>query len=343
MALKWSLASEEDKRSGKMRLEFNSSLRFLRSSYNWRSACGLPANVIMALCVTITYAASSMVLLGMESENSAYNAVLSFVALYVLGSAILVQCAIAWYATHTTRILSWSQSPLVIAHVLVKEDMLARRPGRCIHALFDLHTDGPMKPRKRQEPIWDSLPHFHQIVLFIWVIVAANYYWAFVLWGMIASGTQGSRQGNDWNLLPSPPSSNSDSLPKSKVTALMNLGWEGEAPTIGMLWSLGILAGCQGVLLTTILTCSEATAHVVSEERLWREAGTEKGTDPSPSLLKKMTMSWHTIFTHLSDPVLHWLFGLAVGVNADTGFQIRPVQVRHLSIGHFYAVPYLHS
>ncbi|KAL5503924.1 hypothetical protein ACEPAH_7996 [Sanghuangporus vaninii] len=332
MALKWTLASEKDRRSGKMRLEFNFSLRFLQSSYDWLSACGLPANVVMAVCLTITYAASSMVLLGMEEENGTYNVILSFVALYVLGFAILTQCTIALYAICTTNILSWSQSPFIIAHILVKERKLTRRPGRCMHALFDLHTDGPMIPREYQRTIWDSLPHFHRFVLFIWVIVAANYYWAFVMWGMIASGTQGSQPGDDWSLFPSLPSSASNPLPKSKVTALMNFGWEGEAPTIGMLWSLGVLAGCQGVLLTTVLTCSEATAQVVSEERLWREAGTKQGTDPSPSLLKKMCMSWHTIFTHLSDPVLHWLFGLAVGVNADAGFQIRPVQMLYVSL-----------
>lgn len=80
MALKWQLAEEEDKFDpGHIRLEFNSNFRFLQPSYNWRSANGLPANVLAAASLILVYAASSMVLLELQEDGRDYNTVLSFV------------------------------------------------------------------------------------------------------------------------------------------------------------------------------------------------------------------------------------------------------------------------
>ncbi|EJD06636.1 uncharacterized protein FOMMEDRAFT_144598 [Fomitiporia mediterranea MF3/22] len=320
-ALKWTLAigvKEHDRHTHKRRLEFNSNLRFFQSSYKWWTANGLPANIIMALCLTISYAASSMVLLGMQDETVPYNAVLSFVALYVLGFAILVQSAIAFCAMRTTEIPTWSQSPFDVAAALIEKGELTRRPGRCMHGLADIHYEGPKHPEKLQEAVWVSHPQFRQFTMYTWILVAALYYWTFIMWGMMDSGTNGAHQGSSWDLIPLSPSNNSD--PK------------GEAPTIGMLWGLGILVGFQGGLITTMLQCSESIAAAVSDEHLWREAGTEHGTDPSPGPFKRMFISGHTTAIHISDPVLHWLFGLAVGVNADAGFQIRPVQLLYVAL-----------
>lgn len=113
--------------------------------------------------------------------------------------------------------------------------------------------------------------------------------------------------------------------PESKETGLMNFSWEGEAPTVGLLWGLGILVGFQGGMITTALTFSETIHWVVCDERLWREAGSPRGSDPSPGPIKAMFMSYQIM--QLSEPVLHWLFGLTVWIEADSGFQTRPVQV----------------
>ena len=93
----------------------------------------------------------------------------------------------------------------------------------------------------------------------------------------------------------------------------MNFNWQGEAPTVGILWGLGILVGFQGGMITTALTCSESIAQAVGDERLWRETGTAKGSDPSPGPWKTMFISPYTVSIHVSDPVLHWGFGLASG------------------------------
>lgn len=270
-----------------------------------------------------------MVLLGMERENESYNTILSSITLYVLGLSTISQSAIAFYAIYETKtdILSWSRSPFVMAKTLLDNGFLTRQPGRCMRGLYDLHREGPKKPEERQRPIWVTYPQFRQFTMYIWMIVVAGYYWAFIIWGMMYSGTQGSHRGDDWNIIPSSPSDDSKPTPMSKQTGLMNFGWEGEAPAAGILWGLGILVGFQGGMITTALTCAESIAQAVGDERRWREAG-QIGAHRSPGFFRKMKPYAYRLVLSIAEPGFHWLYGLAVGVNADAGFQFRPVQVR---------------
>ncbi|KAH8117792.1 hypothetical protein DFH11DRAFT_1723817 [Phellopilus nigrolimitatus] len=272
-ALKWKLAFEKDRQTN-----------------------GLTANVIMALCLAISYASSSMVLLSVASENENYNTVVSFVALIILGS------------------------------VTVIEGVLERRPGRCMYSLYDRYLDDvPMKPRERQMPAWMSHPQFRRFVLYIWMSIGAGYYWCFIIWSMMVSGTQGSHYGTSWALIPW-TTTNTASQAVSEDTGAMTFGWQGNAPTAGLIWGLGILVGFQGGIVTTALTCTQLLVALVRDEWLWREAGSEKGSDPSPGFFKIFFLSWQSIAIHTADPILHWLFVLAVSVNADIGLQARPVQ-----------------
>ncbi|KAI5119839.1 hypothetical protein M0805_008405 [Coniferiporia weirii] len=319
LALKWKLAYEDDKQSGTMRLEFNANLRFVQSSYEWWSANGIVSNVIMALCLTVSYASSSMVLLSL-SEDVHYNAVVSFVALISLGTAILLQVIIAAWAISTTHIPTWSQSPFDTAAALVAAGRLKRIHGRCMYSLYDKYHVGPIKPRRRQVPVWDSSPQFRTFVMYIWMLVAAGYLWLFIIWAMIQSGTQGAHPGTSWALIP------------GEETASMNFGWNGEVPTAGLLWGLGILVGFQGGIITTALTCIQMLAALVRDERLWREAATERGSDPAPGPFKAIFISWQNMAIHAADPIAHWLFGLAVSVDAKSGFQVCPVQILYVTV-----------
>ncbi|KAI5119846.1 hypothetical protein M0805_008412 [Coniferiporia weirii] len=319
-ALKWKLASEKDEQTDKIRLEFNSNFRFLQSSKNWWSANGLPANVIMALCLTVSYASSSMVLLSVE-EGGDHNTVVSFVALIILGIVTLLQVIIALFAILETDIITWSQSPFDTAHALVVDHRLEAEAGKCMYSLYDRLKVGPMTPHRRQKSIWASHPQFRRFVKYIWLLVGAGYYWFLIVWAMIQSGTQGAHPGTSWALIP------------DGNTASMNFGWNGEAPTAGLLWGLGFLVGFQGGIITTALTCSQVLAALVRDERLWREAATEKGTDPKPSLLKvTYFISWQNFAIQAADPILHWMFGLAVNVDAKAGFKICAVQILYVTV-----------
>ncbi|KAI5119843.1 hypothetical protein M0805_008409 [Coniferiporia weirii] len=318
-ALRWKLAFEEDKLTRKTRLEFNANIRFLQSSYNTWSSNGLVANVVMALCLTVSYASSSMVLLNVK-QGEYHNTIVSSVALITLGTVILLQIVIATWAVKTTSIPTWSQSPFDTTAILINKGLLRREPGKCMCSLYDRYQDGPMYPKQRQMSIWDSHPQFRTIMLYIWILFGSGYYWFFITWAMIQSGTQGAHPGTSLALIP------------NENTASMDITWNGEAPTAGVLWGFGILAGFQGGILTTATICTQAIAALVRDERLWREAATEKGTDPSPSPFKSLLLSKHILVIETVDPVLHWMFGLAINMDAKSGLQICPVQILYVTL-----------
>lgn len=321
-ALKWTLATEKDHHRGLMRLEFNANLRFLQASHDWRSANGLPANVIMAFCLVASYASSSMVFLSADG-GADHNTVVPFVALIALGSVTLVQTSIATAAILTTDIPTWSSSPIDTAAVIVRTGRGSRQPHRCMHSLYDVHHKGPLNPRSFQKSGWDSHPQFRRFLQYIWLLLASGYYWYFILYAMMESGTPGSHHGT--SLAPIPWSSTNDTGDDS---ASLTFSWAGEAPTAGLLWGLGILIGFQGGIVTTAVTCAELLCALLRDEQLWREAVSPKGTDPSPNPVRVFFINWQTVVLHLSDPVLNWLFGLAASVDAYEGFRIHPLQVR---------------
>ncbi|KAI5119841.1 hypothetical protein M0805_008407 [Coniferiporia weirii] len=319
LALKWKLAFEDDKQSKTMRLEFNTNLRFLQSSYSWWSANGLASNVIMALCLAASYASSSMVLLAAANDGH-YNTVVSFVAIITLGVVTLLQVLISVWAVLSTEIPTYNTTPFDTAAALVSAKRLKRVPGRCMHSLYDKYHVGPINPREQQMSIWDSSPQFRAIVMCIWALLATGYFWLFIVWAMIKSGMDGALPGSSWAIIP------------GEDTESINFSWDGEVPTAGFLWGLGILIGFQGGIVTVALTCTQALAAMIFDEELWREAATENGSDPKPGPFKGLSISWQIAAIHFADPVLHWLFGLAVSVDAKSGVRICPVQILYVSI-----------
>ncbi|KAJ3804927.1 hypothetical protein F5876DRAFT_52663, partial [Lentinula aff. lateritia] len=309
-ALKWTLAREEDRfKAGCIRLEFNSNFRFLAHSYSTWSATGLPATTYMATSLALTYASSSMVLLELEDSSSGYNTVISFISIIILGVSILSQSVIAGIAILMTDIPepSWNQSPITTAHILASCGLLQRQKGRCMLGLaHQFSRTRPKKPAEVQISAWNSHQQFSQFVQYILMLVTSGFYWGLVIKGMIMSGVLGSQQG----------------------TSVLNFKWSGEAPVSGILWGLAILVGFQGGIVTTALTCTETLVSLDYDEKLWREATSKRGTDPSPSFLKKYIISWQPTAILLDDPFFHWLFGLAVGFSADTDFHVRPLPVR---------------
>ncbi|TFK56197.1 hypothetical protein OE88DRAFT_719863 [Heliocybe sulcata] len=309
--LKWSLAREKDHCSQQRRLEFKSNLRFLQSSYKWYSANGLIANTIMAVCLAVTYASSSMILLGVEDTTHGYDTVMSYLPPLVLGLAILLQVIIATIGLCTTDVPTWSQSPLATARVMVEKGYLTRRPGRCMHSLWDRYNDGSAEPKEKQPTAWHSHPQVRTFVLDIWMSVGAGYYWCFIMWAMAKSSSQATY---------------------SSRNPIMDFGWMGEAPTSGMLWGLGVLVGFQGGIITNALTMTGMLVSVSRDETLWKEAGSEKGADENPGVIKMFFTNWQCLAVHIAEPIFHWAFGLAVNVYADVGFRVKPLQVLFISV-----------
>ncbi|KAI5119840.1 hypothetical protein M0805_008406 [Coniferiporia weirii] len=318
--LKWKLAFEKDKQSGAMRLEYNSTLSLLKPSYDWWSANGLPANIIMALCKAVSYVSSSMIAFNTgntgEGGTEDYNTVIPFIALLALGTSVLVQVGIAVWAISTTRILTWSASLLHITEALVNAGCVERVHGRCMHSLYDRYHVGPIPPRDRQMSVWDSSPQFRTLTMYVWMLVVACFFWFCIIWAMVKSGTQGTYPGNSWAIIP------------DRDTASMNFNWDGQLPASGILWTLGILVGLQGGIVTSGVACVSVLVNMLKDEKLWRN--TSKMGDvgqPRRTGIHKMQI---TIL--LVEPFLHWLFGLAVSVDINSGFWVFPVQLLYVAI-----------
>ncbi|THU98980.1 hypothetical protein K435DRAFT_795264 [Dendrothele bispora CBS 962.96] len=129
---------------------------------------------------------------------------------------------------------------------------------------------------------------------------------------MVQSGTTGTSQGNDWLPVSVPYVSS------SSASSVLNLGWEGVAPTSGLLWGLATLVGFQGGIVTTALTSCD--------QRMWMEIH-EKGSDPNPHMFTKFMFCWHSYVIQIADPLYHWMFGLEVNISANKGLQVRPVPI----------------
>ncbi|KAF9064959.1 hypothetical protein BDP27DRAFT_1298581 [Rhodocollybia butyracea] len=320
--LKWTLATEEERfKENKIRLEFNSNFRFLAASIRTWSINGLPATALMAVSLAITYAASSMVLLQLEDTSSGYNTVASFFSLIVIGVFLLIQSIYALLAMRTVAVPTWNTSPLTTAHILSHNGLLKRHEGRCMLSLADQFKSGARRPNDAaRTPAWDCHDQYARYVGYILVLVGSGFYWGLVFMGMVKSGTQGSRLGTSYS-----------PLINISTTPVMNFSWNGEAPIAGLVWGLAIQVGFMGGIVTTALTCTETLVASTYDERLWGEIAHEKGSDHSPTFWKKYVVSWQPLAILMAEPVFHWLFGLAAGVSADTGFHVRPLQVFYLS------------
>ncbi|KAK7454105.1 hypothetical protein VKT23_011617 [Stygiomarasmius scandens] len=337
-AMKWQIACESDPQRERFprgdpryqpntRLEFNANPRFLMSSHSSRlGPTGLPANVLMIVSLAITYAASQMVLLELEDidEASARNTVLSHFSLHVLGTVILIQALISIWALVSTDIKTWNQSPFATAYILSHElGRLRRTPGRCMQSLYHRFRDsqGSVKAGSNQMSAWDSHPIFRALTMRIWMLVGSGLYWGLLMYAIIQSGTPGTFRGTSW--LPISEPSNATS---SDGTSVFYVGWDGIAPSYGLLWGLAVVVGFQGGIVTTAMTCAQTILDLVCDQRLWMEIQ-NGGSDPTPHIFKKFMICWHSYLIHFADPLFHWLFGLAANISADRGLQIRPVPV----------------
>ncbi|KAF8875945.1 hypothetical protein CPB85DRAFT_1345280 [Mucidula mucida] len=189
-----------------------------------------------------------------------------------------------------------------------------------MHALYHwTFPTKPMKPREPQKSAWDSHPEFRRFVLYIWLLIAAGYYWCFIIWAMTISGTQGAHKGTSWSLLP------------DEAGGRMNLGWEGEAPDSGMLWGMGVLVGFQGGIITTAFTCVDLLLLLSRDERIWVDAALN-GADMSPGLWRMLLPNWHKLVIYVMDPTFHWVFGISVSFDAKVGLQIRYVQILYICL-----------
>ncbi|THU98977.1 hypothetical protein K435DRAFT_513924 [Dendrothele bispora CBS 962.96] len=345
-ATKWQVACENDPQTERFpqddpryspntRLEFNSNPHFLVSShYSILGPTGLPANIVMSVCLAITYAASQMVMLEVvnieKPDESVPNTVLSHFALHILGIVILIQAFISIWALLRTDIKTWNQTPFVTAYILSQEmGRMRKTPGRCMQSLYHRFRDsqGAVRPENFQVSPWDTHPIFRVLITRIWVMIGVGFYWGILMFSIVESGSPGTFRGKSWLPVAEPANSTS-----SSGTNVFTLSWNGVAPSFGLFWGIAVIVGFQGGIITTAMTCAQTILDLVCDQRLWEELYDVNGSDPKPHMLKKFTVCSHSYVIHLADPFFHWGFGLVVGLSANKGLQILPVPIFWVSV-----------
>ncbi|KDQ07260.1 hypothetical protein BOTBODRAFT_38965 [Botryobasidium botryosum FD-172 SS1] len=327
--LKWSLQDQGN-------LDFNANVRVFRFARGFFSPNGPIANILMGILLIISYASSSIALLGNLNQGALLSPAVettrvSSFGLIVLGSVLVAQFLLAALGALTTHVPTWSTSPLDVAAAAQSEAIGAvqHQHGRCMRSVGDDSLDGPTQPRLSQPSAWRCIPHVRHIVYLTWALVPLG-----LLWGGISLGVyihQRSASGSDrsinWSLVPS------SSPTHTSPFLTLNLGWTpaAEAPLLGLVWALFLISLSQG-LLTLGLHAAELVINLYLDECLWKLSTTTSGTSSDVGSggrnpLKSVLGSWPSLGLLIFKPLIHWLFGLGLTISTTIGLQIHPVQI----------------
>ncbi|KAG8876284.1 hypothetical protein FRB97_004298 [Tulasnella sp. 331] len=297
--LKWGLAKEG-------RLTFNANLRLFSATKGVFSPSGPVVNALFGISTIAAYATSTTFLLPCSLMNVHGHfvpwALISFLPPIIFGSMIILQAVLGFISFYTIPIYTWSSSPLDTASALVYHRYIYHRPKRCMRSVSktnDSRTD-PIHPSPRQPSSLSSHKSVALVVSLVWGVAAV---W-FIAGAFVYCRTDGGGE----------------------------LVWWGMVPPSGLLWGTSLLAMTQSIL-TIMLHCCELVTSLSRDEVIWRAASSVKGARPAGNPLKTVIGSWETVGLLVAKPVIHWLFGNAVALEAGIGFLAFPKHMLFLAVG----------
>ncbi|KAG8875651.1 hypothetical protein FRB97_004835 [Tulasnella sp. 331] len=289
MTLKWGLADE-------CRLTFNANLRLFSPSGSAFSMNGPVVNALYGITMVFAYAASSSLLLRATKLNTDLGlSIISFIPLLVLGLTLVIQATLGLVAFYHTPVLTWSSSPLDVTSALVSHGRIRRRPKRCMRSILGIYdpTDDPIRPSPRQPSPWASHKLVARVVYLVWSIALL---WL-VIGGSIVWERGVSFVSGEW------------------------IYWDGGVPP-GPLLLQSLLIGVLQSVVTIGVHCCELVTTLARDEGIWRKASSGKGAEPGGNPLKVLFGGWQSMGLLVAKPLVHWIFGLAVSLEAGEGFKI---------------------
>lgn len=364
-SLRWALQREG-------RLAFNSNLRLFTSARTSKANAWY-TNTCMLLCIIVSYASTSSILMGDNQSSGGYyytslpGTSTDFVcgyALLTLAIGILGQCIIATAALYAAvSSPTWSSSPIDTAGACSAVAAISTVPGRCLRSVHDKeHDASPVAPVSRQRPAYTAHREVRVVFFSIWVTVAFAFLWAGVLIAVVnnhnLNTANGMYCGKSWAFFPVVPDSetlksarcNGDNNNSGTMTIAIPWDVIGEftwqnttdpyVPFPSFCWGFALVCLLQ-TFMTISLHCAELLVNVVRDEKTWRRASRRSGGFKSSSgLPRKSTNALHALLTSgpaltlfIYKPILHWIFGLAVSTYFSVGLVMRPPQIIYLSIG----------
>lgn len=347
-SLRWALYHEN-------RLEFNTNLRLF--TFAQHKPNSIISNAVFLLCTAICYAAGSLVLVSntvgfyeisghsLQDWNKYKDmASVSPVALISLGIAALVLCMLSTWCVLQTGIPTWSSSPFATIEKSLNRGV-QHQDGRCMMSVHDLRKpSGPTPPHTRQRSVYTATSKTQRVLLIILSVFIALVIWT----GIIAKINSANNEGKNWNIFAQGAfdtmTNGADKATQNGFTPTVFVkiftkqidssgGNPDNVPEIMMLGVLFFRTGLQSII-TIGLHCVEVLVGMDRDEQTWRTLASKSGSigedkyDSIPHFLK----SWEYMTLFLLKPIIHWMFGQAVGFDYAKGVLMRLPHLTYLSV-----------
>ena len=208
----------------------------------------------------------------------------------------------------------------------------------------------PRAPLQRQLPPYKVSKKLLRVLVGISIILCA-----FIVWtGIIIHIAYANDQNGSWNFIPTAAvdamTNGFDADGSMTLTVFVKFFTsyaKGSEPTdyynpdadpvyIFESTMIGVLAFCVAIqsFLTVGLHCAELQVIMLRDEQVWRTISSASGSKPQ-SLYNSMTQPLHSlpnVTLLLFKPVVHWLFGSALGVDYAKGVLMRVPHVTYLMV-----------
>lgn len=312
----WSLWEEN-------RLEFNTNIRlFSYARQSW--ANGVVLNTINLLALTMSYTATSAILLSEEkglSTSHGKMVELSFsrTGPICLGISLLVQGLICVLGLRTTKIRNWSSHPLVNAMVARDERLKSTASGYGLERAHYCRQMLEPSSARRKGTSQPSAFRFHRSVrTMLWILcgtlIMLTIWMSVVLWDALRTGS-----GSSWALL---PVRGGDPLFDSPWV-LLDFFTVIPGREMRVLVQIALTLVIQ-LFVTIGLHISELAVLLGRDEDAWRATSKPSGANLQASSILTVLKSWKSVGLLVFKPVIHWVYGLAMYITYDGLIMMAP-------------------
>ena len=346
VCLRWTLLHEN-------RLDFNANLRLLTFSET-NPANGVFANALFFLAIAICYTASGMILVPntyrfyQTDGGTKWWEVSNFTSFskatpMALGTAIITLCILSGWSLLTSNVITWSSNPFNTLSAAASKGAILHRDGRSMMSVHDQKgRSAPSRPQSVQKPSMSANTLVPRITFGTTAVLGVLIVWMTIV---VIFGIH-NENGKSWSIIPTVIMNNGvtgvsgSEIANQTITVWLQF-FTAENPGIGPSiihepMMLGVLLFTVAVqsIITIGLHCAELQITLLRDEQVWRKMTSKGGSvrlEKYNSLFQPFT-SWQNIVLLIFKPVIHWMFGSAMGVDYAAGILIRVPHVTYLTV-----------
>jgi hypothetical protein len=306
-SLRWAL-----QREGK--LTFNANLRLFSSS-RYTTVNAWYINMVVIFCAILTYAAPSLTFLQLGDTDvgnfTGNSTIVSRVAVVCLGIGIIGQAFISTFALFSTRIPTWSSSPIDTLKACLHIGALDHLPNRCMMGVKDAAKPSQSKcPTSSHPSMISSHNEVKWIFRLTWFLIPLCILWGLVVKYLADHLSNNNLAGGSWALM---PQSTGDWASDDSPYVVLRLHQLVKNQYVAGILGIVLVTSLQAILTIT-LHCIELFVNLHRDEIFWRTATTSaKGCQNSSyNPISAACKSWATVSLFLGKAIIHSLFGLSI-------------------------------